>query len=357
MRVWHADALKTLASLNRMVLLLDGQTEYAIKRAHFKLISDPGQAPYDFFHVLKMDMRFMLFDAFFVNLLQNCAKLQFQTSYMALLMYANLDANLDANVARCSKILFWDVFNSAYSVKLFNGFESEGFVVQLEFCSATCLRDGYEQVVFPKRVNRFWATGDHTMDAAFVVPDPRDLLGFRIPEGDRMVEGAQQQNVGAPGQFQLLWPCPTCTNSHETAAIVSIITGTVSLTGELLKTIRLLPWQASYHPVLSNPGTVSKDELFYFRLCLCLWQEFRSRMDVADWREYDKLVFLQRGYAVVLTLQCLFQSFCAIKFCMSQWYCESHLWNVFEGCVQGGVTAQFGTAIEVWRLFALVVEV
>ena len=80
-------------------------------------------------------------------------------------------------------------------------------------------------------------------------------------------------------------------------------------------------------------------------------------MDVADWREYDKLVFLQRGYAVVLTLQCLFQSFCAIKFCMSQWYCESHLWNVFEGCVQGGVTAQFGTAIEVWRLFALVVEV
>ena len=99
MRVWHADAMKTMASLNRMVLVLDGQTEYAINRAYFKLLSDPKQNPFNFFHILKMDMRFMLFDAFFVNLLLNGAKLQFQTSYWALLMYANLDA-------RCSKIWF-----------------------------------------------------------------------------------------------------------------------------------------------------------------------------------------------------------------------------------------------------------
>ena len=109
MRVWHADAMKTLASLNRMVFLLDGQTEYAIKRAYFKLVSDPGERPYTFFHVLKMDMRIMLFDAFFINFLQNCAKLQFQTSYIAFLMYANLAAN-DARCYRMVPGCFWLIY-------------------------------------------------------------------------------------------------------------------------------------------------------------------------------------------------------------------------------------------------------
>ena len=40
-------------------------------------------------------------------------------------------------------------------------------------------------------------------------------------------------------------------------------------------------------------------------LCQSLLQEFRTRMAVADWREYDKLVFFQRSVAVVLTLQFL----------------------------------------------------
>jgi len=70
-------------------------------------------------------------------------------------------------------------------------------------------------------------------------------------------------------------------------------------------------------------------------LCQSLLQEFRTRMAVADWREYDKLVFFQRSVAVVLTLQFLFQLLCAIKFCMSKWYCEAHLWNLLHGCVEG----------------------
>lgn len=194
MRVWHADAMKTMASLNRMVLVLDGQTEYAINRAYFKLLSDPKQNPFDFFHILKMDMRFMLFDAFFVNLLLNGAKLQFQTSYWALLMYANLDVNVR------------------------------------------------------------WT------------------------------------------QFTLCLTHLTCAHSWFR---------------------KLIEWQK-----------VRESRIM-------VREEFRTRMAVADWREYDKLVFFQRSVAVVLTLQFLFQLLCAIKFCMSKWYCESHLWNLLHGCVEG----------------------
>lgn len=196
MRVWHADAMKTLASLNRMVFLLDGQTEYAIKRAYFKLVSDPGERPYTFFHVLKMDMRIMLFDAFFINFLQNCAKLQFQTSYIAFLMYANLAAN----------------------------------------------------------VNVEWT-----------------LLSLFL--------------------------------THMTSAVSFFV--------------KLREW------------AMSRDSRILVR------KEFRKGMDDADWHEYDKLVFLQRSVALVLTLQFLFQSFCAVNFYMSQWHCESHLWSVFQGCVEG----------------------
>lgn len=196
MRVWHADAMKTLASLNRMFFLLDGQTEYAIKRAYFKLVSDPGERPYSFFHVLKMDMRIMLFDTFFVNLLQNCAKLQFQTTYLAFLMYANLAAN----------------------------------------------------------VNVTWT---------------------------------------------LLSLCLT----HMTSAV------------SFFKKLR--EW------------VKSRDSRILVR------EEFRKRMDDADWHEYDKLVFLHRSVALVLTLQFLFQSLCAVNFYMSQWHCESHLWSVVQGCVEG----------------------
>ena len=95
--------------------------------------------------------------------------------------------------------------------------------------------------------------------------------------------------------------------------------------------------------------------MFLFQIvCRCLRQEFRKGMDDADWHEYDKLVFLQRSVALVLTLQFLFQSFCAVNFYMSQWHCESHLWSVFQGCVEGKVTAQFVTTMLVRWLLVLV---
>lgn len=136
----------------------------------------------------------MLFDAFFVNLLQNGAKLQFQTSYWALLMYANLDVNVR-----------WTRFT-------------------LCLTHLTCAHSLYRKLIE-------WV---------------------KVRESRIMVR-----------------------------------------------------------------------------------EEFRTRMAVADWREYDKLVFFQRSVAVVLTLQFLFQLLCAIKFCMSEWHCESHLWNLLHGCVEG----------------------
>lgn len=81
-RIWHADALNTLANSNRMVAVQYGTRKYSVYRAFFKLKNDKLGS---FFHILKMDMRIFLWDMVFVNLLQTCAKLVFQTALWCLL--------------------------------------------------------------------------------------------------------------------------------------------------------------------------------------------------------------------------------------------------------------------------------
>ena len=58
-RIWHADALNTLANANRMVAAQYGIRKYSVCRAYFKLKNDKLGS---FFHILKMDMRIFLWD-------------------------------------------------------------------------------------------------------------------------------------------------------------------------------------------------------------------------------------------------------------------------------------------------------
>ena len=58
-RIWHADALNTLANSNRMVAVQYGTRKYSVCRAYFKLKNDKLGS---FFHILKMDMRIFLWD-------------------------------------------------------------------------------------------------------------------------------------------------------------------------------------------------------------------------------------------------------------------------------------------------------
>ena len=89
-RIWHADAVKTLGSLNRMMMVMESQRTYSIRRAQDKLLQ--GGRPSDFFHILKMDMKLLAWDSLFANLLETCAKLQFQTTWIALLQYTKKKA-------------------------------------------------------------------------------------------------------------------------------------------------------------------------------------------------------------------------------------------------------------------------
>lgn len=92
-RIWHADALKTFASLNNMSMVLANQRRYSTARADWKLMS--GGHEEEFFRILKMDMRSMVWDMAFQNLLLPCAKLQAQTAMFALLLHMDKDkANL-----------------------------------------------------------------------------------------------------------------------------------------------------------------------------------------------------------------------------------------------------------------------
>lgn len=62
-RLWHADALKAMASLNRMVAVQYGQRQTSMHRAKFKLQeAKPERKVENFFHILKMDMRVTLWD-------------------------------------------------------------------------------------------------------------------------------------------------------------------------------------------------------------------------------------------------------------------------------------------------------
>ena len=63
-RLWHADALKAMASLNRMVAVQYGQRQTSMHRAKFKLHprADSEGKVENFFHILKMDMRVTLWD-------------------------------------------------------------------------------------------------------------------------------------------------------------------------------------------------------------------------------------------------------------------------------------------------------
>lgn len=98
-RLWHADALKAMASLNRMVAVQYGQRQTSMHRAKFKLQeAKPERKVENFFHILKMDMRVTLWDTVFVNLLQACSKLMFQTTLWSLLRFIDPDVSLTSPV-------------------------------------------------------------------------------------------------------------------------------------------------------------------------------------------------------------------------------------------------------------------
>lgn len=69
-RLWHADALKAMASLNRMVAVQYGQRQTSMHRAKFKLQeAKPERKVENFFHILKMDMRVTLWDPWVYRIL------------------------------------------------------------------------------------------------------------------------------------------------------------------------------------------------------------------------------------------------------------------------------------------------
>ena len=81
-QVWHIDALKSLAALNRMTMLSDGQFEYSLKRSDYTLRHDKDGSRC--LHVLRMETRQMLQRAVLINFFQNCSKLELQTTVFAL---------------------------------------------------------------------------------------------------------------------------------------------------------------------------------------------------------------------------------------------------------------------------------
>ncbi|CAK9094347.1 unnamed protein product [Durusdinium trenchii] len=77
--IWHADALKTLALLNRMVLVQEGQHQLQLERAkHTK--HDLNRST----QILKMELRQMIPRIVLLNFLQNCTKLEVQTTIFSL---------------------------------------------------------------------------------------------------------------------------------------------------------------------------------------------------------------------------------------------------------------------------------
>ena len=54
-KVWRIDALKSLAALNRMAMLSDGQFEYSLERADYTLMHDNNGCRC--LHVLRMETR------------------------------------------------------------------------------------------------------------------------------------------------------------------------------------------------------------------------------------------------------------------------------------------------------------
>ena len=81
-QVWHNDALKSLAALNRMVMLSDGQFEYSMNRADYTLRHERDGVRC--LHVLRMETRQMIQRAVLINFFQNCSKLELQTTVFAL---------------------------------------------------------------------------------------------------------------------------------------------------------------------------------------------------------------------------------------------------------------------------------
>eukprot|EP00913_Durusdinium_trenchii_P003273 g3028.t1 len=114
--IWHADALKTLASLTLMPMVLANQRRYSVQRAQWKLVAGEGLNR-DFFHILKMDVRIMTWDILFRNLLITCAKLQVQTSLLALQFHMQQKhAESTGEVSQMS--LFSEHWNACISIAI-----------------------------------------------------------------------------------------------------------------------------------------------------------------------------------------------------------------------------------------------
>lgn len=98
-RIWHADALKDLASSNRMAMVSAGHLRLSVKRAHQELQAQP---PNDtrFLHILKMELRHLLLRIVLVNLCTNCTKIEVQTTIFALGRFDS-DGTLDQEGFLC----------------------------------------------------------------------------------------------------------------------------------------------------------------------------------------------------------------------------------------------------------------
>ncbi|CAJ1327681.1 unnamed protein product [Effrenium voratum] len=80
-RIWHADAIKCLANVNRMAVLNEGQFELSLQRAREEVTNDDARRG---LHILGQTGRGMFLRAVLTNLCQNCTKLELQTTIFAL---------------------------------------------------------------------------------------------------------------------------------------------------------------------------------------------------------------------------------------------------------------------------------
>ncbi|CAE7269925.1 unnamed protein product [Symbiodinium natans] len=98
-RIWHADALKPLARLNRMALLNDGQFQWSVARAAWQTLhpaadKTPLEEVARQLHILKMEMRQLILRASLFILCQNCTRLEVQTTFFALARMARWKGDL-----------------------------------------------------------------------------------------------------------------------------------------------------------------------------------------------------------------------------------------------------------------------
>jgi len=80
-KAWHADALKALATLNRMSLLNAGLSRLQIERAELELTSGNAERCSQ---ILLQELRLLIPRIFLINFFQNCTKLEVQTTIFSL---------------------------------------------------------------------------------------------------------------------------------------------------------------------------------------------------------------------------------------------------------------------------------